>query len=183
MGVFDPLNRVEGLKHSGGGIVDFEIVDLPLGGAVSIVVPQTVALPNVPIYRKFTEGKGWFTFSATSGNALASAKKVNGVCPEPTSSAYGIALVEGDDCLRITIVDGSAMDGDALVNGIVIDPGTIASNGPVPVGKAKGTFDGGGCSLSSTPVASRDRFDWAIVAFFIALLGYRAHRRKEQTLK
>ena len=65
------------------------------------------------------------------------------------------------------------MDGDALRNGIVVDPGTVASNGPVPVGEAPKSFwNGGGCTVGPA-VSYRDRLDWLLVAFFLVVLAYR----------
>ncbi len=174
----DRVNLVEGIQHSGGGILDFQVAGLAVGATVQVVLPQAVSLPNVPIYRKYTDSNGWFPFSATSGNALASASRVAGVCPDPGDAAYdspvdgngNTMLVEGDDCIRLTIVDGGSMDGDGARNGVVLDPGTAASDGPVPVGgHVDGIFSGGGgCVLNNTVRKPADAGAWWLIIGLLA---------------
>ena len=177
IGVEDRLNMVPGLGHSGGGIYDFEVDNIPAGSAVQVVLPQATVVSRGPIYRKYTTAKGWFDFAPTGGNEIASAQQVNGVCPSPDSTAYddGLGLVQGDDCVRLTIVDGSGMDADGVRNGRVSDPGTVADNGPVSSGGGVSS----GCTVDPQTVKPVKRGDWLLLGVFIASLGWirRKYRR------
>ena len=176
IGVQDRLNSVDGIGHSGGGIYDFEVSGLPLGGTVRIVLPQAKPLPKIPVYRKFTSDRGWFEFSTAGGNKLASTMKVNGSCPAPDDLVYddNLGLVEGDDCVRLTIVDGSAMDGDGKTNGVILDPGTGAGNGPVPVDDS----GGGGCTISPSRHSTALRVDLWLLGILLAGFGIFRNRRR-----
>ena len=173
VGVQDRVNRIAGLGHSGGGIYDFEVSGLTPGGTARVVLPQAVPLPAISIYRKYTVGKDWFTFSATGGNQLASAMSVGGVCPDPTDNvAYddALGLVGGHDCVRLTIVDGSAMDADGIANGKVRDPGTVSNNGAADPGSGVSS----GCSMATSQSAGAIKHaEWGLLAAFMALLGWR----------
>jgi len=172
----DPLDRVKGIGHS-GAIDNFEIADLNVGESVQIVIPQTAPIANTPVERKYKTDTGWIDFQATQGNAVASAKSAGGICPGPSSPLYDdtVGLVEGDDCVRLTIVDGSSMDTDGQRNGKVNDPSAAAGNGAVKDGHGVSSFgssSGGGCSVKTTPVSLLRRGDWWIMAIFVAGLGW-----------
>ncbi len=57
---------------------------------------------------------------------MQSAQKVNGICPGINSPVYSIGVIEGFDCLKLTLVDGGSFDGDGQVNASISDPGVIA---------------------------------------------------------
>jgi hypothetical protein len=180
IGVPDVVNSVKGIGHTGGGIYDFQVADLTVGAAVDIVLPQTVAMPNLSIYRKYTGQKGWFDFSSTAGNALASAMRLaDGSCPAPGSAAYTAGFTAGYECVRLTVADGSDMDGDGARNGVVVDPGTVSNNGPASAGDDAG----GGCSISTGEQQSASAVkhaEWWLLALFAA--GYSFYRRKSGRL-
>ena len=109
-------------------IVDFEISGLTTPGqSVSIVIPQENPIPGNPVYRKYMPHAGWVTFTENDSNSLASASKVNGICPGPEDSAYVSGLTEGDDCIRLTIEDGGPNDADQQANSIIKDPGGVST--------------------------------------------------------
>jgi len=109
-------------------IVDFEISGLTTPGqSVSIVIPQENPIPENPAYRKYMPHAGWVTFTENDSNSLASASKVNGICPGPEDSAYVSGLTEGDDCIRLTIEDGGPNDADQQANSIIKDPGGVST--------------------------------------------------------
>jgi MYXO-CTERM domain-containing protein len=180
IGVQDRVNRVQGLGHSGGGIFDFEVSGLTPGGSTKVVLPQAAPLPAVSIYRKYTVAKGWFDFTATGGNQLASALSVGGVCPGPTDNvAYddALGLVGGHDCVRLTIVDGSTMDADAIANGKVSDPGTVSNNGPATQGSGVSSFAGCSMNTSATATDPGKHAEWWLLAGLLSFLGWRRKQR------
>ena len=69
---------------------------------------------------------------------MASASKdSSGNCPAPLSIAYlneetllANGLLEGKDCIQLTIEDGGANDADEMANGRVVDPGVLVSELP-----------------------------------------------------
>jgi hypothetical protein len=183
VGVQDPINRAEDLGFTGGGIYDFKVADLPVGGTARIVLPQSKALPKIGEYHKFfAESNKWDVFQVTAGNQLASAMRDDdGECPDPDDDeAYDddLGLVEGDDCIRLTIVDGSAMDSDGLRNGTICDPGTAVNNGPVPKGGGVTKFDSssGGCTIGTHYTGPLQRSDWWLLGGFVAWLGWMRRR-------
>ncbi len=166
----DRLNDVKNVGPIPNGIRDFTIEDLDIGATVQIVIPQDQPLPAVPAYRKYTADTGWIPFSTVSGNALASAPKVNGACPPPSDPAYDTpvgqntgqtVMVAGDDCVRLTIVDGGGNDADRTRNGVISDPGTVSSDGP-----ASSASSSSGCTLGT---GGGVRGDWWLI--LLGLLG------------
>lgn len=110
----------------GNGIFDFEIHDLPtLGQTVSIVLPQTSAIPPDAVYRKYANGQ-WHTFVSNANNAISSSAGSLGYCPPPGDSSWESGLVEGYYCVQLSIEDGGPNDTDGLVNASVEDPGGVA---------------------------------------------------------
>lgn len=109
-------------------IVDFEVAGLVTPGqTVSIVIPQESPIPENAIYRKYLPYAGWVTFTEDANNSLASARKVNGICPEPDDTAYTTGLTAGDNCVQLSIEDGGPNDADQQANTIIKDPGGVAS--------------------------------------------------------
>ncbi|BES70062.1 hypothetical protein RE428_10800 [Marinobacter nanhaiticus D15-8W] len=111
-----------------GGVFDFTVDDLPQAGqSVRIVVPQRAAVPENPIYRKYSESAGWQDFFQDDKNQLASAPGEPGFCPTPGSGQYRPGLNVGDWCVQLTIEDGGPNDADGQANGSVLDPGGVAT--------------------------------------------------------
>ncbi len=119
-------------------ITNFNVGGLTISGSsVAVVLPlaKDVTIPSNAIYRKYSEAKGWFTFVEDENNSLSSAlKDDNGNCPAPSSSAYltegtllANGLIEGKNCIQLTIEDGGANDADETANGTVVDPGVLVS--------------------------------------------------------
>ncbi|MCK4951269.1 MAG: hypothetical protein KAS48_05575, partial [Gammaproteobacteria bacterium] len=99
-------------------------------------------------------------------------------CPAVGNVAYddALGLVEGDDCVRLTIEEDGAYDLDTGDATVIEDPGGVG----VGVGVFVDTRTSGtsGCSLSSAPVNPQERADWWLLAGFIAWLGSNVFRRK-----
>jgi hypothetical protein len=180
----DRLNRVNSVGPIPNGIRDFIVDGLTPGETVQIVFPQDQPLPSVPQYRKYTPATGWIPYNRTSGNAWASAPKVNGVCPPPSDSAYDspvdnqgfTIMLQGEDCVRLTIVDGGANDADRTRNGIIRDPSTASSNGPAATAGTDGNNLSSGCTLleSANPNTRGDW--WLVLTGLLGLFGYNRSR-------
>ena len=119
-----PPNPDDNFDHF-GGIYNFEISGLIPGSVAHVVIPLQTAIPKNAIYRKFNPATGWGNFVENANNSIASALGAPGACPEPGSSLYAIGLQYLHNCLQLTVQDGGPNDTDGLVNGVVIDPGTI----------------------------------------------------------
>ncbi len=174
----DILSQVAGIGPIADGIRDFIVEGLMPGDAVQVVIPYNTLMPALPNYRKYTPTKGWVPFTVGGGNALASAGKLpNGNCPDPTDPAYDAPvdsngntfIVEGDECVRLTIVDGGVNDADFTRNGVVVDPGVPAGNGAVPVSAG----GGGGCVAIQSDTRTSMRADWWLIGLLLAGLGVR----------
>ena len=127
-----------------GGIFDFEIHELPdPGQQVRVVIPLRVAIPSQAVYRKFKEGE-WVTFVEDDNNQLHSSAGNNGFCPPPGDEAWQPGLIEGHQCIQLTIEDGGPNDTDGLVNATVADPGAVSQS---LGGSLKTKASGGGGAL------------------------------------
>lgn len=123
---FDLVSTITNFKVEGLGLV---------GDSVTLILPlaQSISIPDTAAYRKYTEAKGWFDFVQDENNSLGSAlKDADGNCPTPGSDYYLAAdlvtpsgLLEGKECIQLTIEDGGPNDADGLANGIVVDPGAL----------------------------------------------------------
>ena len=108
-------------------ILDFSIEGLSKPGEkASLIVSLENPLPANAVYRKFLPLTGWVTLTAGNEYNIESAESDQGVCPNVTSTLYSSGLAQGDDCLRLTLVDGGEFDGDGIANGVIEDPGVIA---------------------------------------------------------
>jgi hypothetical protein len=108
-------------------IIDFEIEGLSQpGDSASIIIPLSQAMPANAVYRKFIPLRGWDTLIEGNGYKIESTLMTNGACPDIGSTTYSNGLIEGNDCLRLTLVDGGEFDGDGQVDGRISDPGVIA---------------------------------------------------------
>ena len=180
----DRLNRVLAVGPIPNGIRDFIVDGLTPGETVQIVVPQDQPLPSVPEYRKYTPATGWIPFNRTSGNAWASAPKDNGVCPPPGDSAYdapvddqgNTVMVQGDECVRLTIVDGGPNDADRNRNGIIRDPGTVSSNGTASSAGTDGNNLSSGCTLADSANQNNRGDWWLVLTGLLGLFGFNRSR-------
>ena len=109
-----------------GGIFDFEIHGVALGGTAPIVLPLSSGILANAEYRKFDTDTGWSAFVVDGNNQIASARSDNGLCPGPNSTDYRAGLNLFDDCVRLTLQDGGPNDADDTVNGVIRDPGGVA---------------------------------------------------------
>ena len=160
-----------------GGLYDFTVTTTA-GAAAEVMVTLTAPIPANAVYRKYINS-AWTTFTADGSNKIASAAKVSGSCPVVGNSAYDHTngLVEGDECMEITIVNGGAYDADGASDTTVLDPGGVASAVQVQVDTR--TSSTSGCSMSETPVNAGERADWWLVAGFLGALGWlRLYRRR-----
>ncbi len=109
-------------------IVDFEISGLTMPGqSISIVIPQDDPIPENPLYRKYMPHAGWMTFVENNLNSLASASKINDICPIAEDPAYTSGLTAGNNCIRLTIEDGGPNDADQQANSVIRDPGGVTT--------------------------------------------------------
>ena len=158
-----------------GGCFDFAVTDLPPGDSVQVILPLTDVIPEGAVYRKLIAG-AWRDFSATGGNAIASAASVAGVCPAAGAADYvdDNGLVAGHDCVRLTLADGGPNDADGLPNGIVRDPGGVAIAAAVetPISTIGDPNLGGGCAIS-TERQAHQRLDLWLLAGLLSWLGLR----------
>ena len=115
-------------------IVNFNVSGLSsVGETVPVVIPlaDNKFIPEGAVYRKYTVAAGWFNFVVNANNSVSSAlKDSDGNCPTPLSAGYTVGLSVGDNCLQLLIEDGGANDADGLANGLVEDPGVLATEVP-----------------------------------------------------
>ena len=130
------------------GIFDFEVADATVGESVSIVIPLQDVIPPAASYRKYFSATGWQDFIQNEKNFIKSAAGVQGVCPSSDDTSYQVGLTVGYYCIQLTIEDGGPNDADGIANGVVVDPGGIAT-----------TFDdfviATGASLGNQSVAAK----------------------------
>jgi len=110
-----------------GGIFDFIAYGLPEAGQTyQLVIPQNLPVPSAPVYRKFSQSRGWFTFESNELNKVYSTLGEPGVCPPPGDSVWQEGLTEGHWCVQLQIEDGGPNDDDGEKNGAIVDPGGVA---------------------------------------------------------
>lgn len=110
--------------------VNFDISDLDNPGEavpVMIPLPKGMIIPENAVWRKFIKQK-WQNFVVDAANKIDSAKRdSSGLCPSVAADTWQTGLVAGNDCVRLTIVDGGANDDDGLADSVVSDPGVLAT--------------------------------------------------------
>jgi hypothetical protein len=111
-------------------IINFKVSGLAqVGDAVTVIVQLAngVLIPNEAVYRKFSATIGWETFIADGNNLIASGMTDdNGNCPAFSNETFQAGLLEGSNCIALTIQDGGIYDADGEANGAVEDPGVLA---------------------------------------------------------
>ena len=122
--VIAPSSLPEDTTYEVKEVFDFTLTGLAVGASYELVLPLTQVIPADAVYRKLTDD-GWVDFVEDANNAIHSTS-VSGNCPAINSDLWEAGLVEGGNCLKLTIQDGSANDTDGLENGTVEDPSGIA---------------------------------------------------------
>ena len=134
------LNDIASYGGSAGGIstlnegfsAQSEIFDFCISGLsgagekASLVIALGNTIPANAVYRKFLPQTGWVSLSVGNGYNIESTQSENGICPNVSSTVFTEGLTEGDNCVRLTLVDGGEYDGDGIANGFIEDPGMIA---------------------------------------------------------
>jgi len=115
-------------------MIDFKIKGAEAGATVNMVIQLPVGLPIKSEYLKVQGDGSLVAFDTSNGNALMSATS-NGLgnCPTADAAAWQMGLVEGDDCVKVAIVDGGANDDDGTVNGVIVDPAVVVAVNSLPV--------------------------------------------------
>jgi len=115
------------------------IINFNLSGLseVGVTVPVVIPLADGDVisagstYRKYNAARGWYNFVEDDDNAILSAlTDSDGNCPAPLSKEYKQGLNVGDDCIELLIKDGGENDADGLANGMIKDPGVLATKTP-----------------------------------------------------
>jgi hypothetical protein len=123
------------------GIYDFRVTNLPeVGATVDIVIPQGQQTGDIPDYRKYTAGPGWRSFQEGGSEMISSTAGTLGQCPPPGDPSYAAGLEPGHRCVQLSVMDGGPNDADGFVNGVIADPGGVAT----PQGQVKAGSGGGG---------------------------------------
>lgn len=108
------------------GIFDFEISGLFPGDNIAIIIPLNTSIRANSVIRKYSPASGWQSFISDETNNIYSATGSPDSCPEADSGAYTSGLTPFDYCIQLVIEDGGPNDADGTVNGIVVDPSTLA---------------------------------------------------------
>jgi hypothetical protein len=111
-----------------GGYFDFEVHGLTKGQSVDVVIPLKAPLPVNAGYRKYSSFAGWDVFDQTGGDTVMSAAGTPGNCPSIVGTEWVGGLIEGYNCMKLSITDGGLNDADGGADGIIKDPGSISSN-------------------------------------------------------
>jgi hypothetical protein len=168
-----------------GGIFDFEIHGLPVGGTARVVLPLQTVIRQGSVYRKFDPVSGWHNLVEDAGNAVASTSSAFGLCPGPASDAYVTGLQPFADCVRLTLQDGGPNDADGSADGVIRDPGGVAIAEAVEEGNTS-NVSGGAFLALWLPLAAllrwRRRTGLALLALVAALLAAPAHAQPGQGL-
>jgi hypothetical protein len=167
-----------------GGCFSYKISGLTPEAAVDIILPLSAPIPADAGVRKFVNDQ-WRNFETDNGNAIMSAPLAAGQdCAQLPTSAFRSGAVEGDECLKVTVVDGGVNDADVLANGTVVDPigvsgaSTVTTTIP-PTVQSPNT--GGGCTLGGD--ASAWRFtEWWLISGLLGWLGLTRRNRSGNTL-
>jgi nuclear transport factor 2 (NTF2) superfamily protein len=115
-------------------IINFNLSGLTeVGITVPVVIPLADGdvISSNSIYRKYNATQGWYNFVEDDDNAILSAlTDSDGNCPVPLSNEYSPGLNVGDNCIELLIKDGGENDADGLANGMIKDPGALATETP-----------------------------------------------------
>ncbi|WP_019027982.1 immunoglobulin-like domain-containing protein [Colwellia piezophila] len=114
-------------------LIDFKITGVRAGATANMILPLPMALTAKTEYRKLKKDGSLIAFDINNGNAIMSAMKdAQGECPAATSDVWQTGLVQGNDCVKLAIVDGGANDDDGETNGVIVDPAVIVDVNSAP---------------------------------------------------
>ncbi|WP_193909630.1 beta-propeller fold lactonase family protein [Cellvibrio polysaccharolyticus] len=112
-----------------GATLNFDVTGLEHAGeavSVAIGLPIGTLIPEKAVWRKFIDNQ-WHDFVADDHNQLHSASRnALGQCPGVSADSWQEGLVQGLDCVRLTIEDGGPYDADGVANSVIRDPGVLA---------------------------------------------------------
>lgn len=137
-------------------LIDFKITGANAGEAVDVIISLPTALPLNSGYYKVQEDGLLVAFDTSNGNAIMSAMRDGqGDCPTPDAVDWQTGLILGNECVKLTIVDGGDNDADGSANGVIVDPAVLVeiNSAPTNVTASANTIDivgGGLVELSAT---------------------------------
>lgn len=102
-----------------GGLFDFVVSEIRPGTNTKVLIEQRSVIQANAEFRLYKADTGWFTFITDEFNFVESAMSVDGVCPPLGDLEYESGLLDGYDCVQITVEDGGPNDADGVVNGKV----------------------------------------------------------------
>jgi len=115
-------------------MIDFKIKGAEAGATVNMLIKLPIALPLKAEYRKIQADGTLIAFDIENGDSVMSAMSdAQGDCPAADSEIWQAGLVEGNDCVKLAIVDGGINDDDGTVNGVIVDPAVIVEVNSAPV--------------------------------------------------
>ena len=154
-----------------GGCFDYRLTGLT-GPTATVILPLTQAISGIAKMRKW-DGSAWVDYAVGTNDSIATAASVGGACP---ASGYSQGLVSGNDCVQLVISDGGPNDQDGAVNGTIVDPVGVGSQGQTSattdLADAFGSIGGSGCVIAKTNDSFLNRFDWAVLLGFMSWLGF-----------
>ncbi len=120
-----PINEDNDQVILSGEILDFEVSGTTeINPLASVVIPLTSPIAIGAQYWKY-DGENWYPFDDSGEDYVASARRVDGVCPQASSDLYSVGLTAFDDCILLVLEDGGPNDTDGELNGTVRDPGGL----------------------------------------------------------
>ncbi len=125
---FQAANALTNFQFS-NGLYDFALSGLQEGEDVNVLLAQTSALSIGGNILHYQSDSGWQQFEVDELNKISSAPALDGVCPAMDDLEYEEGLVEGNECVLLTIEDGGPNDGDQQVNGKVTFLGGVGNDG------------------------------------------------------
>lgn len=109
------------------GLYSFKVSKIQPASSAKIVMPISGSIQSGDTYLQFIEGVDWLEFVTDNLNEIRSVNSTNGNCPDAGDSAYEYGLVEGANCLQLSIEDGGPNDSDGFVNGSISHLGGLES--------------------------------------------------------
>ena len=158
-----------------GAVFDFSVSGIGVGGTAVVTLNLGQALPSNAVYRKYMASTGWTTFSTSGGNVIESGVSVAGECTVAAGVTYSAGLIAGNDCMRLTIIDGGSNDGDGAADGTVFDPGVVAVASAAPSADER-TSGSSGCTIGGGSASVAQAGDWLLIVLTFAGLAWLRRR-------